>query len=120
MFCASMARDPCRMKSGFHAGPEKAAAFFRFHAPDGTPINPDKFYRLMAGITEDVYRAVYGFSLTELENFACLNEEGVRNALYSASFGPGITAPGEVLKFLAAWQGKLFSPGGKRASCSKI
>lgn len=94
--------------------PGKSGGILSLHAPDGTPINPDKFYRLMAGITEDVYRAVYGFSLTELENFACLNEEGVRNALYSASFGPGITAPGEVLKFLAAWQGKLFSPGGKK------
>ena len=122
LFCASMARDPCRMKSGFHAGPEKAAAFFRFMrrtAPHQSRqvLSPHGWHHgrcLQGRIWFQPYRI--------LENFACLNEEGVRNApLYSASFGPGITAPGEVLKFLAAWQGKLFSPGGKkRASCSKI
>ena len=43
LFCASMARDPCRMKSGFHAGPEKAAAFFRFMRRTAPPSIPTSF-----------------------------------------------------------------------------
>ena len=69
--------------------------------------------RLLAGVGREMYRAVFGFSLSELENLATLNDEDIRNALYGASFGPGLRAPGEVLKNLERRMEGLFKSGGR-------
>ena len=53
----------------------------------GRPLDPALWERLLGGVTREVYASVYGFSLSELQSFASLTSEGVRNALYGASFG---------------------------------
>lgn len=53
--------------------------------------------QLFGGVTRELYRNVYGFSLTELQTFESLDSEGIRNALYGASFGLGLRPVGEVL-----------------------
>ncbi len=80
----------------------------------GQALEADLLRQAFAGISREVYRAVFAFSLSELESFASLSAEGVRNALYGASFGPGIASPGEVLKILARQAEDIFKPGGSR------
>ena len=64
----------------------------------GRPLDPALWERLLGGVTREVYASVYGFSLSELQSFASLTSEGVRNALYGASFGmAGLTSPGAAL-----------------------
>ena len=65
--------------------------------PEGKPLEPDMLRQMLSGVSRDVYRNVFGFSLTELEDLNSLTDEGVRNALYGASFGPGLRSPGEAL-----------------------
>ena len=48
----------------------------------GRPLDPALWERLLGGVTREVYASVYGFSLSELQSFASLTAEGVRNALY--------------------------------------
>lgn len=65
--------------------------------------------RLLGGVTREVYASVYGFSLSELQSFASLTSEGVRNALYGASFGmAGLKSPGAALKKLTGSMEDLF------------
>ncbi len=67
---------------------------------------------VLAGVTRDVYRNVFGFSLSELQVFDSLKDEGVRHALYGASFGTGLRSPGAVLKELEGNMEKLFKVKG--------
>ena len=78
----------------------------------GKPLDEDVLRRLPSGVSRDVYRNVFGFSLTELENMANLTGESVRHALYGASFGPGLRSPGEVLAILKKQTDDIFKSGG--------
>ncbi|MEG2173200.1 MAG: AAA family ATPase [Desulfovibrionaceae bacterium] len=70
--------------------------------------------QILAGVTREVYRTVFGFSLTELQNFDSLNAEGVRHALYGASFGMGLRSPHQLFKQLDEQMESLFKPGGSK------
>ena len=83
-------------------------------SPQGAPLSPEVLRQLLFGVSREVYRSVFGFSLGELENFASLDGEGVRNALYGASFGPGLRAPGEALKLLERQEEEIFKRGGSK------
>lgn len=74
----------------------------------GNLLAEDSYTALFSGISPEVYRQVFGFSLAELENFSNLNAEGVRNALYGASFGPGLVSPAEALKELRRRKDEIF------------
>ncbi|MFQ8888135.1 MAG: AAA family ATPase [Bilophila wadsworthia] len=75
----------------------------------GRPLDPALWERLLGGVTREVYASVYGFSLSELQSFASLTSEGVRNALYGASFGmAGLKSPGAALKKLTGSMEDLF------------
>ena len=95
--------------------PGPAGGSVTLNLPDGTPLAPDILRQLLFGVNREVYRSVFGFSLGELENLASLNEDGVRNALYGASFGPGLRAPGEALSQLERQEEGIFKPRGKEA-----
>ena len=84
--------------------------------PDGKPLEPDMLRQMLSGVSRDVYRNVFGFSLTELEDLNSLTDEGVRNALYGASFGPGLRSPGEALKLLDKQADEIFKSGGSPPS----
>lgn len=80
----------------------------------GKPLDEDVLRRLLSGVSRDVYRNVFGFSLTELENMANLTGESVRHALYGASFGPGLRSPGEALAILKKQTDEIFKSGGSK------
>ena len=82
----------------------------------GKPLEPDMLRQMLSGVSRDVYRNVFGFSLTELEDLNSLTDEGVRNALYGASFGPGLRSPGEALKQLDKQADEIFKSGGSKPS----
>ncbi len=82
--------------------------------PEGKPLEPDLLRQMLFGVSRDVYRNVFGFSLTELEDLNSLTDEGVRNALYGASFGPGLRSPGEALKLLDKQAEEIFKSNGSK------
>ncbi len=67
---------------------------------------------ILSGITREVYRTVFGFSLNELQTFSSLDSDGIRDALYGASFGMGLVPPAMALKKLNDYMGKQFKSGG--------
>ena len=87
---------------------------------DGHPREPEVLERLMCGISREVFRSVFGFSLTELQTFASLSADGVRNALYGASFGLGLRSPGEALRRLEQQADELFKVNGKKPQLNEM
>ncbi|MDR3319905.1 MAG: AAA family ATPase [Desulfovibrio sp.] len=82
-------------------------------ADDAGRILPtERFNDLLRGVNRDVYNAVFGFSLSELQTFESLNAPGVSDALYSASFGPGLISPSAVLTGLNKEMENIFKPNG--------
>ncbi len=67
---------------------------------------------ILFGITREVYRNVFGFSLNELQVFDSLDSEGVRHALYGASFGMSLRPPGKVIEEFTNYMNKQFRHGG--------
>lgn len=82
-------------------------------AADGAPLSPSRLELVFRGVTQEVYRKVFGFSLGELETFESLSAEEVRNALYGASFGAGVQSPALVLKSLKAQKEAIFKGMGR-------
>ncbi len=66
----------------------------------GNIVQPYIWENIFHGITQEVYNNIYSFSLNELQEFNSLSSEGVRNALYGASFGTEISSPSVVIKEL--------------------
>ena len=86
---------------------------------DGNALDVSLLDRLMGGVTREVFRTVYGFSLSELQAFSSLNSEEVRNALYGASFGLGLRSPGAAQKRLERDMEALFKQGGSKQPLSE-
>ncbi len=81
---------------------------------DGVPLPHITMPDLMCGISHEVFRNIFGFSLTELQLFSSLNGEAVKEALYGASFGMGLRSPSDIMKGLAKTRDGLFKPKGVR------
>ena len=81
---------------------------------EGNQLDIALLDRLMGGVTPQVFRNVYGFSLAELQTFDSLDSKDVRNALYGASFGLGLRSPGAALKRLETGMDALFKVGASK------
>ncbi|MBD5552761.1 MAG: AAA family ATPase [Desulfovibrio sp.] len=84
----------------------------RLYAADGSSLANDVLARLLSGIDREIYSRIFGFSLTELEQWDRASEESIRNALYGASFGPGLISPAEAEKNLQKRMGAIFKARG--------
>ncbi len=78
----------------------------------GNALDTMLMENILAGVNRDMYRNVFGFSLSELQVFESLHDDKVRHALYGASFGMNMRSPGEILKELETKMEKLFKVRG--------
>lgn len=92
----------------------------RLYTADGATLQAELLARIMGGISRDVYRRVFGFSLDELEQWDKKSDQGIRNALYGASFGPGLVAPGIAIDKLRKQMGALYKPRSTMQPLSAI
>lgn len=87
---------------------------------NGVSLSTAVLDSMLGGVNREVFRHVYGFSLGELQNFETLNSEGVRNALYGASFGAGLLSPMEAMQKLQAEMEELFKSSGKKPKLNEL
>jgi uncharacterized protein YhaN len=87
---------------------------------DGKALDPALLESVMAGVTREVYRNVFAFSLSELQTLRTLSAPDVRNALYGASFGMGLRSPAAILKQLEEHLGKIFTPQGRKLRMNTV
>lgn len=86
----------------------------RLHDASGGAVPSACLERLFAGIDARSYRRIYGFGLEELEKWDKASEESIRNALYGATFGPGLNSPASVANQLEKLMADLYKPKGSQ------
>lgn len=80
----------------------------------GTPLDAELAAALLHGVTPDLYRNIYGFSLSELQDFSSLSAEGARNVLLGAGTGQGRRPPSQLLDDLSGRMAALYLPEGRK------
>ena len=95
-----------------HQGPKRGPVTVTL--PDGSQGDEEMLRQLTGAATEDLFRSVFAFSLSELQTFDSLNSNAVKSAIYSAGAGVGNVSLAKVEKDLQDSIGRIFKPGGKK------
>lgn len=69
-------------------------------AADGRQGGEDELRRLLGGIDAPLYKSVFAFSLTELQDFATLDESGVRDRIFTSGISGAGQSARDVIKRL--------------------
>lgn len=86
---------------------------------NGAVLHSDTLEKIFGHVDRDAYRRVFGFSLYELEQWDKKSEESIRNALYGASFGPGLVSPKNARRELVNRMDKMFRARGSQQPLNK-
>jgi uncharacterized protein YhaN len=76
----------------------------------GQKIDPAE---ILGGVTPELFKNVYAFSLSELQSFKELDSEAVRSAIYGASAGAGISLIPKAQAELCRRMDAIFRPRGR-------
>lgn len=88
--------------------------------PDGSQGGETEFRQLIGSATDDLYRNVFAFSLSELQSFESLKTEKVRDAIYSAGIGIGRRTIAQVIQEFTKQRDDLFVPGGSKPAMNHL
>jgi len=88
-------------------------------SPHSDRADEDTLRRLLAGSTRELYRNVYGFSLTELQTFDTLRDQGVSDAIYGAGAGTPLSALPQARKAIDDRLGELYRRSGQNPQINK-
>jgi len=88
--------------------------------PDGSQGGEAEFRQLIGSATDDLYRNVFAFSLSELQSFESLKTEKVRDAIYGAGIGIGRKTITQIIQELTKQAGELFVPGGSTKAMNQL
>jgi uncharacterized protein YhaN len=75
---------------------------------------------LLGHATENNYKNIYAFTLDELQDFALLSNEHVKNQIYGAGLGLGQVSLSDVKSFFDKRCEEIFLPKGIKPSMNKI
>jgi uncharacterized protein YhaN len=95
-----------------HAGPRGGK--FTLTLPDGSAGSADDLAALLGHTSRDLFRSVFAFSLSELQDFETLSSEDIRSRIYGAGFGAGRMGLPEIEKTIEKAQSQLYKQGGRK------
>ncbi len=81
---------------------------------DGSIGSFAELHRLTGSINKEVYENIFAFGLDELQNFQTLNNDSIKEQLYSAGKGIGQFSLGDLQKEIDKQMGLLFKPSGSK------
>ena len=87
---------------------------------DGTGGGEELLRRLIGDTTEDVFRNIYAFGLTELQELRTLQSDELSGYLFHAGLGVNGTAVLEAEKRITAELDRLFKPRGKKQTINLL
>ncbi len=79
---------------------ERTRSSFNVFNKSGTQVPTVAYESLLAGTNRDIYSALYGFSLNELQIIDTLENQEVQNVLYGTSFGLGLYSPQKAINYI--------------------
>ena len=88
--------------------------------PDQTRVGKEFLNRFIGIGNRSLFKNIYAFSLSELQDFETLNTESVREALYSAGAGIDPKGLSNLKSTLEKREGELFKPGGVKPKINSI
>ncbi|MCE5321972.1 AAA family ATPase [bacterium] len=88
-------------------GPGRAQGIVEVTMPDGSKGSEEVVSQLLPGVTKDLHRNVFAFSLNELQK---LDSQDVRSRIYSYGAGAGDISAIDVEKQIDSEMSALFSP----------
>ncbi|SDI62871.1 ATP-binding protein [Paenibacillus naphthalenovorans] len=94
-------------------GRTPAAGRVRVTFPDGTTGGEPELSALLGGITPELFRSLFAFGLTELQELGTLQSDEISGFLYSAGLGASGTELRTAEKKLAQELEQLFRPRGR-------
>lgn len=86
----------------------------RVSSENGAPAGENQLQGLLGLAGRGLFHNVFAFSLNELQQFATLEDDKVKSALYSAGLGSAVANLPEVEKALDQEAGSLFRSGGSK------
>ncbi len=87
---------------------------------DGSLCSEDQLHQRLGRVTPDVYANVFAFGLGELQDFASLQDDKVRDAIYSAGMGTGKQSPAQLVQQLQAQSEQWFKPRGSVPELNRL
>ena len=88
--------------------------------PDGSAGTADDLAKLVGHTSRDLYRNVFAFSLSELQEFDSLNSEDVRTRIYGAGMGAGSLGLPEIEAKLEKERDDLYVERGSKQAIAKL
>lgn len=88
--------------------------------PDGSEGGTAALHALLGGITPDLYRNLFAFSLSELQKLETLQQDEVGSFLFSAGMGVSGSAIVQTERKLAARMDELYKPRGSKQEINKL
>ncbi|MCE5313497.1 MAG: AAA family ATPase [Armatimonadota bacterium] len=101
-------------------GPGRAQGLVEVTLPDGSIAGEEMIGQLIPGVTKDLYRNVFAFSLDELQGLESLKGQDVRSRIYSYGTGAGHISAVDVEKRLDSEMAALFSPRASRPAINAL
>lgn len=78
-------------------------------------IENEIYFDLLDHISQDVYRLIFGFNLTELQNFSAFQENDIFENILGASYGLGLNSPDFAIQKLQNEMDLLYKQKGKNS-----
>jgi len=88
--------------------------------PDQTRGGEELLGRLLGMANRALFKNIYAFSLSELQEFETLNTDSVREALYSAGAGVDPNSLAKLKTGLEKREGELYKPGGSKPRINAV
>lgn len=88
--------------------------------PDGSLHQISNPQLLVGSVTEEVFRNIFAFGLDELQNFESLNNESIKDQLYSAGKGLGHLSLRDFQRSLDKKTGELYKDKGSQPEINKL
>ena len=101
-----------------YAGPK--GGHVEITLPDGSTGTADDLAKLLGHTSRDLYRNVFAFSLSELQDFDTLSNEDVRTRIYGAGIGAGRLGLSEIERRLEKERTELYKKGGSKHEFAKL
>lgn len=99
--------------------PGKGGGVVTVMEPGGNIGRDDLLQQLLGGVTYEVFKNIYAFSLAELQTIDTLRAESVKSVIYGASVGTAMLALPRANKKISEHLEELFLPGGRKPVINK-
>jgi len=88
--------------------------------PDGSTGGANELSKLLGYADQNIFENVYAFGLSELQKFESLNNDSIRDKLYSVGAGLGSVSISDIQKYLRNQHEGLYKKQGSKPPINKL